>query len=657
MQTGRPLTARLSGEYRPLSKNPVSSAQIEALLAGSPLAALLPREDGNESQVVQLGERSYKVRLARRGPALQIRLEANWAKANSEVRGDSQVGPLPENSQVGPLPSDRPSGMPERHSSSPAIGERTSSLPLERTSSLPLERNTTPERATTSQPPLGARAPTGQNPLGGRSATGSPPGSTAPDPPRLRRDAHGAVTRPVDVDELPPGVRLGAAPMRATTGNPAAAPTPVAPPAAPVGRPLASAATTASPMAPHVARRTGGPGGPLLALVQQAREKQATDLHIAAGQPPLIRTAGELLRSGDAPLDEAAVEHLLLPLLDDAQKKQLSERGYVDLGLDLQGGGRLRVNISRQRTGLKGSFRLVVHPTPTIESLGLPKELTRVTTYHQGLVVIAGPNGHGKTTTLAAIVDQINATRPHHILTVEEPVEFIHERKQAVMSQREVGLHTRTFASALKASLREDPDVIVIGELRDRETVEIALTAAETGHLVMVTMSTPSAAKTIDRLIDFFPPEDQNQVRASLAGALKFIVAQRLIPAASGKGFVPAVELLTGVPPLWALIRDNKLFQLPSLQQRGRAYGMIRFDDSLAELVKSGKVTPDVAMAYAENKKEFALNNRPAPPAPLPGVTQGVAVQAAEAAATNAAKGLQDLKSKVGGLFGGPKKE
>lgn len=273
---------------------------------------------------------------------------------------------------------------------------------------------------------------------------------------------------------------------------------------------------------------------------------------------------------------------------------------------------------------------------PTLESLGLPKDLARVTSYHQGLVVIAGPSGHGKTTTLAALVDLINSSKPHHILCIEDPVEVVHPRKVAVVSQREVGQHTLSFASALKASLREDPDVIVIGEVRDRETVEIALTAAETGHLVIVTMSTPSAAKTIDRLIDMFPPDDQSQVRVSLAAALRFILAQRLIPRRDGGGVVPAVELLTGVLPVAALIRDNKLFQLPNLQQRGRAFGMIRFDDSILELIRSGVIDEEAGLAVAENKREMhAVLHPPDPslaPPPQP-------------------KAWDDAKQRLGGLF------
>ena len=232
--------------------------------------------------------------------------------------------------------------------------------------------------------------------------------------------------------------------------------------------------------------------------------------------------------------------------------------------------------------------------------------------YHQGLVVVSGPNGAGKTTTLAALVDLFNSERSVHIITVEDPVEVIHPIKKAIVSQREIGAHTKGFHSALKGSLREDPDVIAIGELRDRETVEKALEAAETGHLVFATMSTPSGASTIDRLIDMFPPDDQSQVRATLAGVLKFVVSQRLVPREDGDGRVVAVELLTGGMALWTLIRDDKLFQLPSLLQRGRAFGMIRIEDSLNELLSAGTISMETAKMFADDPRVLGPTQQPA---------------------------------------------
>ncbi len=359
-------------------------------------------------------------------------------------------------------------------------------------------------------------------------------------------------------------------------------------------------------------------------FVRAARQRAASDVHISAGQVVQIRVLGSLvpLDPAASPLSPADAKQALLPLLGAARRKRLEETGYVDLSLDVPGAGRLRGNVSRQRNGLHGAFRLAPASPRTLEELGLPRELAKVVSHHQGLVVVAGPSGHGKTTTLAALVDIVNSSRPHHIITIEDPVEILHPRKAAIVSQREVGAHTRSFVSALKASLREDPDVIVIGELRDRETVEIALTAAETGHLVLATMSTPSAAKTIDRLIDMFPPDNQSQVRSSIGSALRAIIAQRLLPAASGEGMVAAIELVTGVLPLAVLIRDDKLHQLPSLMQRGRAYGMIRLDESLVELHRTGKIS-DETMRMHVDRKELATSTQvlptmpedPAPPA------------------------------------------
>lgn len=376
--------------------------------------------------------------------------------------------------------------------------------------------------------------------------------------------------------------------------------------------------------APPVAVTAGEPAASELArLLASARAERASDVHVMAGDPLRVRIAG-IMRPEGGVRSDGEVRALLEPLLDARQRARLEELGYADFGLELPGAGRLRVNVSRQRTGLKGCFRLVASEPPKLEALGLPEELGRVAMYHQGLVIVSGPSGHGKTTTMASLVARLNEEKPIHIITVEDPVEVLHPVKRAIVTQREVGLHTDSFKAALKGALREDPDVIAIGELRDRETVEMALGAAETGHLVLATMSTPSGARTIDRLIDMFPPDDQAQVRATLAGALKLIISQRLVPTVDGSRLVAAAELITGGIPLWTLIRDNKLFQLPSLLQRGRAYGMIRFDDSLAELVRRGLVEREVARTYADDPRLPQLDalDQPAPPPEAPAAPQ-----------------------------------
>lgn len=341
-------------------------------------------------------------------------------------------------------------------------------------------------------------------------------------------------------------------------------------------------------------------GYDLDALLEGARAARATDLHVVAGRPPLFRLAGELVPEG-ALIDEPTAERMLRELVPARLRDGFDKEGSCDFALAHPRHGRARVNVVRQRTGLKGCFRLVPDEIPSLESLGLPRDIEKATHHHQGLIVVTGPTGQGKTTTLAAIVDIVNSQTSHHVITVEDPIEYVHPRKRAMMSQREVGTHTKSFRAALKGSLREDPDVIVVGELRDLETMQMALSAGETGHLVIGTMNTPSAAKTIDRIIDMFPPGDQQQVRTTLAGALKLVVGQRLVPSVDRTRMHAAVELLTGTVALWNLIRDEKTFQIPSLQQRGKALGIVRLDDSLAELVRAGKVDRDAALAVAES--------------------------------------------------------
>ena len=387
-------------------------------------------------------------------------------------------------------------------------------------------------------------------------------------------------------------------------------------------------------------------GGTLDLLLRAARDKGASDLHVIAGRPPLFRLAGELVPEGK-PLPANVVEGVLIERIPERLRVSFHNDGSCDFALSHEKYGRFRVNVTRQRTGLKGSFRVIPHEVPTLTSLGLPPELNNALKHHQGLIVVTGPTGHGKTTTLAALVGILNETTTHHVITVEDPIEFLHPRKKAMISQREVGTHTKSFESALKGSLREDPDVIVVGELRDTETVRMALSASETGHLVIGTMNTPSAAKTIDRLIDLFPPSDQQQVRMTLAGGLRMIVSQRLVPNVARNGMLAAAEVLPGSIALWNLIRDSKTFQIPSLQQRGRAVGIVRLDDSLAELVRDGKASLEVVLPFAEDPDELAGKTKAVPP---PGAAPAAPPRPnAGAAAAGAAK---DLFSRAGAIFG-----
>ncbi|HKQ69523.1 MAG TPA: PilT/PilU family type 4a pilus ATPase [Polyangiaceae bacterium] len=391
--------------------------------------------------------------------------------------------------------------------------------------------------------------------------------------------------------------------------------------------PVASATPPSTPAAKRTSSIPRAPvqlavpeAGPLDRLLSNARSEQASDVHVVAGRPVLFRVAGDLRPLGPV-LDSREVEELVLPIVPARLEGELEIHGSCDFALELPELGRFRANVSRHRGGIKASLRLIGRDVPTLASLGLPHAIAEATHHHQGLIVVTGPTGHGKTSTLAAIVNVLNTETSHHVITVEDPVEYVYPRSKALISQREVGTNTRSFAAALKASLREDPDVIVVGELRDSETVRMALAASETGHLVISTMNTPSAAKTIDRLIDMFPPGDQPQVRMSLAGGLRLIVSQRLVKGVDGARVFAAAEILPGNIALWNLIRDAKTYQIPSLQQRGKAMGIVRLDDSLAELVRAGKVTLDEARSYAEAPDELAAvigGQRPPAAPPLP---------------------------------------
>jgi twitching motility protein PilT len=493
-----------------------------------------------------------------------------------------------------------------------------------------------------------------------------------------RRDPNATLSPEFDVPTLTqhdaaPVVRNDGARVRHAFESIPGEDVPVAAPAPRAGAPIAAPVAAPAPRAParayasdartleldvrgvFGASSTSSPapssGAALGSILLRARELGASDVHVVAGRPPLFRIAGALTPEGAA-IPPATAEALVVPRVPERLRDVLDREGSCDFALEEPGAGRFRVNVTRQRTGYKGAFRLVPQAIPTLASLGLPDSIALATRHHQGLIVLTGPTGHGKTNTLAALVDLINRETTHHVITVEDPIEFVHPKKRAMMSQREVGTHTKSFQAALKASLREDPDVIVVGELRDTETVRMALSASETGHLVIGTMNTPSAAKTIDRLVDLFPPADQQQVRMTLAGGLRLIVSQRLVANAKGDGLVAAAEVLPGSVALWNLIRENKTFQIPSLQQRGKALGIVRLDDSLAELVRTGRAPLEAARAAAEQPDELEAIVLGKRDAPTPHLAEGRPAAAAPAGPAAPGEGKGGLLNRAGAMFG-----
>ncbi len=292
----------------------------------------------------------------------------------------------------------------------------------------------------------------------------------------------------------------------------------------------------------------------------------------------------------------------LLPL-KKSQKQQLKEKLQLDLAYEIEDLARFRGSIMMHNNGLGAVFRIVPKNIPTLKDLNMPEVVCKVLDNHQGLILVTGASGHGKSTTLAAMVDHLNSTRSHHILTVEDPIEFIHPLKKGIVNQRQHGRDTLSYNNALKGALRQDPDIIVIGELRDLETISLAISASETGHLVIGTLATSSAPKTIDRILDSFPPAEQSQIRAMLSESLKIVITQRLLPSADRKKMELALEILVGTLSVGNLIKDNKTFQMGSAMQMGKSIGMQIMDESIDKLLKEGKITKDTALANIDNKK------------------------------------------------------
>ncbi|MCX8030905.1 MAG: type IV pilus twitching motility protein PilT [Thermodesulfovibrionales bacterium] len=335
-------------------------------------------------------------------------------------------------------------------------------------------------------------------------------------------------------------------------------------------------------------------------------QHKASDLHISAGDKARIRKYGELEEVQGCPiLSNEIVERVLFSILKDEQKEIFNQKKELDFGFEFSDSARFRVNYFHQKRGLGAVFRCIPKDIPSFEDLKLPKSLLKFCNMNRGLVLVTGPTGSGKSTTLAALIDYINTTRKDHILTIEDPIEFVHISKGCLVNQREVGKHTNSFASALRSALREDPDVILVGEMRDLETIELAITAAETGHVVFGTLHTSSAAKTVDRIIDAFPSNQQAQIRVMLSESLKGVISQQLLKRADKSGRIAALEILFVNTAVANLIREGKTFQIPSIIQTGKADGMQLMDQVINEYLMQKIITPEEAFLKSNDKKAF----------------------------------------------------
>lgn len=343
-------------------------------------------------------------------------------------------------------------------------------------------------------------------------------------------------------------------------------------------------------------------------VFKAAVDMKASDVHVAPGEPFVVRRFGKLTKMKNAPLNDKQCRQVILEILSPEQRKQLARFRQLDFAVEVHGLGRFRGSAMLHNRGLSAAFRIIPPKIPTLEDLGMPEIITQVLDNHQGLILVTGGTGHGKSTTLAAMIDQINSARAHHVLTVEDPIEFVHPIKKGVINQRQLGRDTRSYPNALKGALRQDPDVIVIGELRDLETMSLAISASETGHLVIGTLATSSAPKTIDRVIDSFPANEQGQIRAMLSESLKAVISQRLIPRKDDTGMAMALEILIGTMPLANMIKDGKTFQIPSMMQTGKNVGMRIMDESIMELLQADLITAREAYSNATKSEKFKMH-------------------------------------------------
>jgi twitching motility protein PilT len=341
------------------------------------------------------------------------------------------------------------------------------------------------------------------------------------------------------------------------------------------------------------------------AFFKLMHEQNASDLHLMAGQPPALRIHGDIERVKYKTLENDELRAMLYEIAAEDKIKTFEETGDIDFGYEIPQLARYRANFFMQKNGVAAVFREIPSSIMNCEQLGLPSVMAKLASLPRGLVIVTGPTGSGKSTTLAAIIDEANRTRSDHIVTIEDPIEFVHQSRGCLVNQRELGIHTKSFSAALRGALREDPDIILVGEMRDLTTISLAIEAASTGHLVFSTLHTTSAAKTVDRIVEVFPSEEQGQIRSTLADGIRAIISQTLFKRIDKKGRIPALEILIATPAVRNLIREAKSHQIPSMVQTGKKYGMQLLDDAIMDLFNKGKISADDAYMKANEKGRF----------------------------------------------------
>lgn len=341
------------------------------------------------------------------------------------------------------------------------------------------------------------------------------------------------------------------------------------------------------------------------AFFKLMHEQNASDLHLMAGQPPALRIHGDVERVKYKVLDNDELRAMLYEIASEEKIKLFEETGDVDFGYEIPGLARYRSNFFMQKNGIGAVFREIPSTIMTCEQLGLPPVISKLAGLPRGLVIVTGPTGSGKSTTLAAIIDEANRNRSDHIITIEDPIEFVHKSRGCLVNQREVGIHTKSFTAALRGALREDPDIILVGEMRDLETISLAIEAASTGHLVFSTLHTTSAPKTVDRIVEVFPSEEQGQIRSTLADGIRAVISQTLFKRIDKRGRIPALEIMIATPAVRNLIRESKSHQIPSAIQTGKKYGMQLLDDAIMDLYNRGKITGEDAYMKSNEKGRF----------------------------------------------------